>query len=141
MAKASRTETWDCPIERIFDVLTDYESYVDFVDGVVGAEVHERSEGSARVTLKVNMIKKISYTIKLTEERPTKVAWTFESGDLFKQNDGEWSLKKIDDNKTEVTYTLDVDIKGFVPKSLVNKLTSTNLPAMMKSYHDRIRGH
>jgi ribosome-associated toxin RatA of RatAB toxin-antitoxin module len=142
MAKVSRTETWDCPIERIYDVLIDYNSYKEFVDGVSAVEVHESSEQGARVTLSLNLIKKFSYTIKLVHDRPQKVSWSLESGDLFKKNDGQWDLKKISDDQTEVTYSLDVDVKGlFVPKSIVSKLTSNNLPAMMKSYHDRIRGH
>lgn len=142
MAKVSRTETWDCPVERIYEVLIDYNSYKDFVDGVSAVDVHESNEEGARVTLSLNLIKKFSYTIKLTHQRPNTVSWTLESGDLFKQNDGRWDLKKISDDQTEVTYSLDVDIKGmFVPKSIVNKLTSNNLPAMMKAYHDRIRGH
>ena len=137
MAKVSRTETWDCPIERIYEVLIDYDSYKEFVDGVSSVEVHEHSEEGARVTLSLNLIKKFSYTIKLKHSRPNSISWSLESGDIFKQNDGSWIFTDNGDGTTKVTYSLEVDVKGFVPKSIVNSLTSKNLPVMMKSYEKR----
>jgi coenzyme Q-binding protein COQ10 len=139
MAEATRTETWDCPIEQIYETLTDYAAYADYVAGVDGISVLDQNEDGARVEYSLNLIKKFKYILKLTHKRPTQISWCFESGDLFKQNDGHWELKDLGDGKTEVTYGLEVNIKGFAPKAIVNGLTSKNLPAMMESFHNRAK--
>ncbi len=137
MAQATRTEIWEAPIEKIYEAIVDYASYPQFVAGVHEVEILESSDGGARVKYSLNVIKKISYILKLTHQKPHRIDWVLESGDIFKQNDGTWELKDLGEGKTEVTYGLEVNIKGFVPKAIVNGLTSKNLPAMMKSFHDR----
>jgi ribosome-associated toxin RatA of RatAB toxin-antitoxin module len=85
------------------------------------------------------MIKSFKYTINTKQERPTKVSWTLDSGDLFKKNDGEWKLKDLGNGKTEVTYSLDLDFKMFAPSSILSALTSKNLPIMMESFFKRAK--
>lgn len=141
MAVAERTEIFDAPIEKVYDVIIDYASYPDFVDGVSGVNVLEENEDGARVEYSLNLIKKFKYILKLAHSRPTSVSWSFEKGDIFKSNDGSWKLKDLGDGRTEVTYSLEVTIGGFIkpPKSVVDGLTAKNLPAMMKAYHDRAK--
>jgi ribosome-associated toxin RatA of RatAB toxin-antitoxin module len=141
MASVSRTETFDVEIEKLYNVIEDYESYPDFVDGVSTINVLEKDENGARVEYGLNLIKKFKYVLKLTHNRPNGLSWEFESGDLFKKNNGSWDLKDLGNGQTEVTYSLDVDVKGFVPKSIISKLTDSSLPTMMKAYQDRARGH
>lgn len=139
MANASRTEIFDVDINKLYEVIVDYASYPDFVDGVSAINILEQDDTSATVEYSLNLIKKFKYIISLKQERPTRVSWTFESGDIFKSNTGSWDLKDLGDGRTEVTYNLDVAIKGFVPKAIVNKLTTSSLPTMMQSYHDRAK--
>lgn len=137
MAKAERTEVMDASPEAIFNVLKDYESYAEFMEGVASVEILERDGGNVKAKYNINMIKKFSYTINLTEEAPNRLSWTFDNGDLFKSNNGEWLLKDLGDGTTEVTYSLDVDFKVMVPGMISKKLVSTSLPAMMKSVEER----
>ena len=138
MAQVKKTEVWSAPIQKIYDVLTDYQSYADFVTGVDEIEVLSKTPTSARVKYSLNIIKKVSYILSMTQKAPNSIEWVLESGDLFKQNDGSWSLKDLGNGETEVTYGLEVNIKGFVPKSIVSALTTKNLPAMMKAFQDRV---
>lgn len=141
MAEASRTETWKASIESIYAVITDYNSYPSFVDGVSGLTVLSQDDDGAKVEYSLNLIKKFKYILNITHEKPTRVSWVFDSGDLFKMNNGSWQLKDLGDGTTEVTYSLELDIKGFAPKSIVNNLTSKNLPSMMKSFEERAKAH
>lgn len=141
MPQATRTETWDAPIEKIFQVITTYSDYPEFVDGCSSVNVLEQNENGARVEFGLNLIKKFKYILKLNHTKPTEISWTFESGDIFKKNEGAWKLKDLGDGRTEVQYGLEVEIKGFAPKTLVNSLTEKNLPAMLKSYHERCKTH
>ena len=139
MASATRTETFDIDINKLYDVLVDYAKYPEFVDGVSAIKIISQSETSAKVEYSINMIKSFKYIINIKNERPTKIAWTLDSGDLFKKNDGEWKLKDLGNGKTEVTYSLDMDFKIFAPSSILSALTEKNLPIMMNSFFKRAK--
>ncbi|OIQ16465.1 MAG: hypothetical protein BM556_15095 [Bacteriovorax sp. MedPE-SWde] len=139
MAKASRTEIFEAAIENIYKVIVDYESYPEFMTGVSSVSVDNFSDKGAKVTYSINMIKKLTYTLDLVHDEPRKVSWSFDSGDLFKVNNGSWELKDLGDGTTEVTYNIELDIKGFFPGAgtVTKKLTETQLPSMMKSVCER----
>jgi len=139
MATASRTEIVDVDINKLYDVIVDYAKYADFVDGVSSTKVLSQSDTSAKVEYSVNMIKSFKYTLATTQVRPTKVSWVLDSGDLFKKNDGHWTLKDLGGGKTEVTYSLEVDFKMFAPNSILTALTQKNLPVMMESFFKRAK--
>jgi ribosome-associated toxin RatA of RatAB toxin-antitoxin module len=136
MPKVSRTEIFKIEKEKFYSVLKDYNSYPEFVDGVSTIEVLEQNDKEARVEYSVNLIKKFLYILKMDHSSPDKLSWKLESGNLFKKNSGSWTLKEVDDG-LEVTYELEVEFKGFAPKAIINKIVSSNLPAMMKSYYER----
>lgn len=139
MANASRTEVVDVEIGKIYDVIADYAKYPEFVDGVSAIKILSQNETSAKVEYSLNMIKSFKYTLNIKQEKPTRLSWTLDSGDLFKKNDGEWKLKDLGNGKTEVTYSLDLDFKMFAPSSILSALTEKNLPAMMNSFFKRAR--
>ena len=139
MANATRTEIVDVEINKLYEVITDYAKYPDFVDGVSSIKVLSQNETSAKVEYCVNMIKSFKYTLTITQVKPTKVSWVLESGDLFKKNDGMWSMKDLGGGKTEVTYSLEVDFKMFAPNSILTALTQKNLPVMMESFFKKAK--
>jgi len=139
MANATRTEVVDVDINKLYATIVDYAKYPEFVDGVSGIKVLSQNETSAKVEYSLNMIKSFKYIINTKQEKPTRVSWTLDSGDLFKKNDGEWKLKDLGNGKTEVTYSLDVDFKMFAPSSILSALTEKNLPVMMNSFFKRAK--
>ena len=139
MANASRTEVVDVEINKIYNVLVDYAKYPEFVDGVNAIKILSQTETTAKVEYSLNMIKSFKYIINIKQEKPTRLSWTLDSGDLFKKNDGEWKLKDLGNGKTEVTYSLDIDFKMFAPSSILSALTSKNLPVMMESFFKRAK--
>ena len=139
MGGADRTETMDSSAEKIYKVLTDYESYPDFMDGVKKVSELSRDGSTAVVEYNLNIIKKFSYTIDITEVENSSVSWTFKSGDLFNKNIGSWTLKDNGDGTTDVTYKLDVDFKVKMPGMISKRLTSSSLPSMMKSVAKRAK--
>jgi coenzyme Q-binding protein COQ10 len=139
MARAERTELFDVPLEKMYQAIIDYKSYPKFVDGVDSTNVVEESAGGATVTMNLNLIKKISYTIKLLHKPNAEVNWSLVSGDMMKVNNGRWVLKDLGQARTEATYSLEVELKGFLPGlSLIEKtLVNTNLPMTMKAFAKR----
>jgi coenzyme Q-binding protein COQ10 len=139
MAKAERTEVFDVPLEKLYQAIIDYSNYPKFVDGVKSVEVQEESKDGATVKFNLNIIKEISYTIKLSHTPNKEVNWSLVSGDIMKANNGRWTLKDLGQARTEVTYSLEVALKGFFPGlGMIEKtLVSTNLPMTMKAFAKR----
>ncbi len=139
MAKASRTETYDVPAPKFYQAVIDYKNYNKFVPGVDSIEVLNESAEGATVKFNINVIKKLSYTLKLAHKKEMEVSWSLVTGDYMKTNNGKWTLKDLGGNKTEVTYSLEIEVKGFIPGlSLIEKgLVETNLPMTMSSFAKR----
>lgn len=139
MARAERTEVFDVPCDKFYQAIIDYKNYPKFVDGVESTEVSSESADGATVTMNLNLIKKISYTIKLAHKPNQEVSWSLVSGDLMKVNNGKWTLKDLGGARTEVTYSLEVELKGFLPGlGMIEKtLVNTNLPLTMKAFAKR----
>ncbi|WP_408096921.1 type II toxin-antitoxin system RatA family toxin [Peredibacter sp. HCB2-198] len=138
MARAERTEIFDVPAEKFYQAIVDYKNYPQFVDGMKSVEVKSESAEGATVTFNLSLIKEISYTIKLANKPHTEVSWSLVSGDMMKINNGKWTLKDLG-GKTEVTYSLEVELKGFMPGlGMIEKtLVNTNLPLNMKAFAKR----
>jgi coenzyme Q-binding protein COQ10 len=139
MASASRTEVMEASVENVFKVLTDYANYPEFMDGVSAVDIIEREGNTAKVKYDLNVIKTFSYVLNLTEVENQSVSWHFDNGDIFSTNSGSWELEDLGDGTTEVTYSIDLEIKikmmgtGLITK----KLLKTSLPSMMKQVEER----
>tara|TARA_B100001971_G_C18268046_1_gene596781 strand:- start:233910 stop:234335 length:426 start_codon:yes stop_codon:yes gene_type:complete len=139
MAHAEKTEIFDVAIDKVYKVLTNFEAYPDFMDGVSSVKVLETNGNTIKAEYSLNIIKKFSYVMNHTVEEPTKISWSFVSGDLFKKSDGSWTLKDLGDGKTEVTYSVDIDFKVMVPGMVSKKLVSSNLPSMLKAVQKKAK--
>lgn len=139
MASASKTMTMKASADKIFKVLKDYEAYPEFMDGVTSVKILEQEGNHTRAQYSLNMIKKFSYILNLEHEENKSVSWKFVEGDIFSLNSGSWVLSDNGDGSTDVTYSLDVEVKikmmgaGMITK----KLTEVQLPAMMKAVESR----
>ena len=138
MARAERTEVFDVPADKFYQAIVDYKNYPQFVDGMKSVQVQNESADGATVTFNLSLIKEISYTIKLSNKPHSEVSWSLVSGDMMKINNGKWTLKDLG-GKTEVTYSLEVELKGFMPGlGMIEKtLVNTNLPLNMKAFAKR----
>ena len=139
MANAERVEIFDAPIENVFQVISNYESYPEFMDGVKSVKIISKKGESTTAEYNIDIIKKFTYVLELTEKKNEALTWTFVSGDIFKKNNGGWYLKDLGNGKTEVTYKVDVDFKMMVPGMISKKLIASNLPSMMKQVNLRAK--
>lgn len=138
MAKAEIRETLAVDSKALFDVITRYEDYPQFVEGCTSVEVERKGPGRARATYKVSMMKDITYTLDHRED-PEKgiIEWTLVDSDFFKLNSGRWELKAAGAGKTEAHYALEAEFKIPVPGLILNRLIKGSLPPMVKSFEKR----
>ncbi|MBP8130406.1 MAG: hypothetical protein KA184_12575 [Candidatus Hydrogenedentes bacterium] len=139
MPSATRTEKFEVSQEAFYQVIIDYKSYPEFSSEVVRTQLIKGREDGARVKFFVRLIREFNYTLDLCHEPMKRVYWTLVRGDLFSKMDGSWQLKKLGKHKVEVTYSLDIEPKLFVPQMIISRLVSYNMPRVMASFHERAR--
>ncbi|HNR29611.1 MAG TPA: SRPBCC family protein [Candidatus Hydrogenedentes bacterium] len=139
MPSATRTETFDVSPDVFYQVIVDYKLYPEFADNVVKTQVLKVRDDGARVKFFVHLIREFNYTLDLYHDPLKRVHWNLVRGDLFSKMDGSWDLKKRGKRKVEVTYSLDIEPKLFVPRMIINRLVSYNLPRVMTNFYERAR--
>jgi coenzyme Q-binding protein COQ10 len=139
MAGATRSIVIDAPTEKVFDVLAAYEKYPEYLSEVKEAKTANRKGNQVEVHYKVDLsIKTIKYSIRMTEERPTRLSWIFLQGEFMKDNKGSWVLEPAGDGKTKATYSVEIAVGPLVPKAILNALVETSLPKMLDSVKKRV---
>jgi coenzyme Q-binding protein COQ10 len=137
MAGATRSIIINAPVEKVFDVIIQYEKYGEFLSEVKEVRTSGRQGNEVNVHYKVDVVKTIKYTIRVKEERPTRMSWSFVEGEFMKDNKGHWLLEPAGEGKTKATYTVEMALGALVPKSVVNALVETSLPKMLDAFKRR----
>jgi len=142
MPSASRSITINVPAEHLFDLITDYESYPEFIPETLGVEVLKRTkkkDGSrvSEVKFDIKVIKQVDYTLRLTEEPNERVSWELVEGRVFKANNGSWDLKAAAKGKVDATYSVEITLGLLVPQAITNMLVGSSLPKMLEQWKDR----
>lgn len=125
----------DVSRERLFQVITDYESYPKFLPEVVSAKILDKNK-KEKVLFELEVIKRFSYTLEF-ETDDSRVGWKLVESNFFKENRGLWQLSKVSENEVNVHYELDVSFGFLVPSWVTKKLTETSLPAMFDRFEAR----
>lgn len=139
MPSATRVEKYDVSQEAFYRVIVDYKSYPEFAENVVKTQMIKAREDGARVKFFVRLIREFNYTLDLHHEPMKRVYWNLVRGDLFSKMDGSWELKKLGKRKVEVTYSLDIEAKLYVPQMIIGRLVSYNMPRVMTNFYERAR--
>jgi ribosome-associated toxin RatA of RatAB toxin-antitoxin module len=127
----------DASIEELFEIVTDVESYPEWVKGVQEIEVLER-DGDGRPLLvrqRVDAsIKVLTYVLRYEYDSPERVSWESEPGGDVKHVAGAYSFEMNDDGGTEVTYELTLDpgfpAPGFMVRKAAKSIMHTALDGL-----------
>src|SRR5918996_6406442 len=136
MPAATRSIVIDAPVEKVFQVVTDYDRYAEFLPEVKRVS-SKRSGNQVEVHYEVDVIKRIQYTLRMQEEPPHRVTWSFVKGEMMKDNHGSWALEPGGEGKTKATYTIDMALGPLVPKAIVKALVEGSLPKMLDAFKRR----
>lgn len=127
----------EAPIERVFSIICDFESYPEFVPYTESVNLRKSSDQNWEADFVLRLIKEVRYSLRFEIEKPRSIKWTLIKGSFMKKNSGSWALKEKSSNSTEAIYRIDVDFGFFVPKKIVEGLTSVQLPEMMRAFKER----
>ncbi len=141
MAQASLTKTLDTPKDKLFAAITRYEDYPQFVTGCKKVEVERKAPGQARVKYFTNILgKDLWYLLEHSEDAEKgTLTWKLVESDLLKKDSGTWTLMDLGDGKTEVTYTIEIEFKIWIPGPVLKTLTATSLPMVIAEMDKRAK--
>jgi coenzyme Q-binding protein COQ10 len=138
MAQAKKTIVIDVPADKLYDVITDYGKYAEFLPEVKKIVVADGPGDAKDVTYTIDIkAKTITYTLRHTGVRPTKASWKMTTGEMIKGNEGFWDLKDLPGGKTEATYNIDLKLSAFVPGFVEKALAETSLPDLLANFKKR----
>ena len=111
MLTGSSTAEVDAPLEQVWAFVEDVERAPEWQGGLKAIRALERDdEGHATLcqTEADAKVRTVSSTVRFIYNGPTTLAWRQEKGEL-KSVDGRWELEDLGENRTLVTYSLEID--------------------------------
>jgi uncharacterized membrane protein len=131
----------DAPIDRVQKALFELDKYPEWSSQIKSAEALARDD-QGRIT-KVKM----SIDAGMMKDRPTldydwsqapnKLSFSLDEADLLTSMDGVYTISAIDEDTTEVTYELGVELSMPVPAMMRQKAEKATIDAalaQLKSY-------
>src|SRR5207302_2584274 len=123
--------------DQFFDVVTDYAKYAEFLPEVKKTSV-EGTPPNCLVHYTIDIkATKIDYTVRMTAERPSRLAWEMTRGQMMKENRGHWAIKPAAGGGTEATYNIELKLGAFVPGFIEKMLAEQSLPGMLANFKAR----
>ena len=125
----------NAPIETVFQVIGDFESYPKFLSTTKQVRQWD-VEGVTHAEFTIELMREVSYTLKFQVDEPERLEWSLVEGDYMKKNEGGWQLTPMDGG-TKALYRIHVEFGWMVPAWAVDKLTKTQLPATLEAFKKR----
>ena len=125
---------FDAPVQRLWEVVTDYKNYNKFVPMVRSVKVKDMRDGRGVLTYEIdfNFIifkKKTKYSVKQEFHQYKKIKWDYHDGEI-KGVKGEWNFYEIGKNKTLGIYSWTSDLRS---TSFIFKLLLKSFPILEDS--------
>ncbi len=137
MTEITTSEVFNCSVEEFYKILSDYESYPEFVNEISKCVILQTEGNKRLVEYEIKIVKSFTYRLWMIEEEPNKILWEVQDNNIFKLNSGFWQLEP-QDGKCKATYHLEYKLKIFVPNVIEQTLAEVNLPNVMSSCHQRV---
>jgi len=137
------TQNVNAPVEKIFETLTDFESFPDWQAAIIEAEILDRDDQGrgTRIRMKVDAkVKKVGYIVKYDySNAPNGFSWDQESGDLT-ENRGVYTFAAKDDGSTDVTVDIVAEVGFFVPGPMKKLIREQSLKNSIRELKRRVGG-
>lgn len=139
--RATETIVVKAPIDKCWEVATDFERYPEWAPAVKGATIDSRdAEGRPlRVTYRAASFgRSITYTLDYDyRDAPARLAWSQSAGDLTNRIDGVYEFEALGQS-TEVVYHLAVDLKLPVPGFVKRRAEGLIIHGALRDLKDRV---
>jgi ribosome-associated toxin RatA of RatAB toxin-antitoxin module len=118
--------------QQLFDVVTDFDQYPEWIRDLKAVEVVSRDDEGRPLEVRYRaaaMGRSTSYTLRYDySDAPRILRWRLVEGDIMRRLDGEYEFVPVaeDSGRTEVVYHLTVELvvplPGFVKRRAESKI-------------------
>ncbi|MEL6350705.1 MAG: SRPBCC family protein [Cyanobacteria bacterium J06627_28] len=129
------------PVEKVWEVITDYERLSDFIPSLTSSKLIPNSDGRIRLEqigaqcfLRVKFCARV--VLDMTENFPHEVGFSMREGD-FNQFEGSWQLEPTEQGVTRLSYDLFVKPPRAMPVKLIEHHIRNNLTTNLLAIHKR----
>jgi uncharacterized membrane protein len=108
------------PVETVWNVITDLESYPQWAEGVIETQIESTTDEGYpyRARFRVDArVAEVTYVLEYRYE-DWDILWELVEGETISQLDGTYRLFEDEDGGTAVDYTLEVDLDMPIPHFL-----------------------
>jgi uncharacterized membrane protein len=137
---ASATVRVDAPLDHVLEHLRDVEATPQWVSDIKETEVLTRNEDGTPLTARVAAATAVGtdrYTLGY-EHSPDGMSWHLVEGRLQTGQDAVYVLRPLDDDHTEVTFTLTIShnlpLPGFIRSRTIKGLVANNTGGLVKHF-------
>lgn len=130
------------PAKDVWDTLTDYSSYPQFMPKISMVKVHNRKGNDVWVEFNLKILfKNIRFnTIRTQDKKAGTLVWKM---DTSKKNDikdthGGWMIRPHGKTKSIVLYTVNVDSGFKVPQKIQDMIAKKDLPGVVQAVKMRV---
>lgn len=123
------------PRAVVFEVISDLESYPEFVPATKEVVITKHEPLEARFV--IQLVKEVRYRLRFQLFSPEELQWEMIEGEWMNKNSGYWKLDSLSETETEAEYGADVQFGWLVPSGVVDMLTEQQLPALLKAFKKR----
>lgn len=132
----------DASPERCFEVVSDIESYPQWVADLKRVDVLERDEQGRPTVAAFRAAafgRSTSYTLAYDYTKaPTEFAWVQRDGDLTNRLDGYYRFRSAPDGRTEITYQLVAELRVPLPGFIKRRAEGNILHSAVRDLKARV---
>ncbi len=141
---SSGTIIIDAPIGEVQGALFELAKYPEWSTSIKSVEVITSDE-QGRLTTGKFVIDAGMMKDKVTldydwSETPAKLSFSFNDADLLTGMEGSYSIKKIDEETTEVTYEMGVEISMPIPAMMRKKAEQATIDQALQQLKSHLEG-
>ncbi|MHC4780292.1 MAG: SRPBCC family protein [Planctomycetota bacterium] len=140
MPEFSKTLTIEAGQDTVWNAITNFGSYPQFIQELKEAEVEV--EGEEEVTVQFTLvlpIRKVTYRLKYALTAPTRLAWEMVDSNTLTKNSGEWGLAGGGDS-TSVTYRHEIGFPAWMAWAVSDSDFEKEMEKTLQKFKAHIEG-
>lgn len=143
--RASERMVVEAPPERCYAVVADIERYPEWVADLKEVSVLERDESGRPKVVAFRAAafgRSTRYTLEYDYAKaPAELSWVQREGDITSRLDGSYRFDPAGEGATEVTYSLDVELRVPLPGFIKRRAEGHILHAAVRDLKARVESN
>lgn len=127
--------TIDAPIEQVQKTLFELDKYPEWSTQIKSSEALDRDDQGRVTKVKMSIdagMMKDRLTLDYDwSQAPSKLSFSLEDADLLTGMDGIYTITRVDEDTTEVTYELEVSLSMPIPAMMRQKAEKATIDAAL----------